>query len=83
MYKAGIVAAITELKDRTGSSLPAIKNHIKAANPGKTWANGTFLKVLKDMVASGDLVKVKGSYKLSPEYKKKLAVSFILVGYRY
>ena len=75
MYKAGIIAAITELKDRTGSSRPAIKAHIEAANAGKSWANGTFLKVLRDMVASGDLIQVKQSYKLSPEFKKALAVS--------
>ena len=75
MYKAGIIAAITDLKDRTGSSRQAIKKHIEEANPGKKWANGTFLKVLKDMVAAGDLVQVKGSFKLSPEFKKAAAVS--------
>ena len=72
MYKAGIIAAITDLKDRTGSSRQAIKKHIEEANPGKKWANGTFLKVLKDMVAAGDLVQVKGSFKLSPVTKNKL-----------
>ena len=77
MYKAGIVAAITDLKDRTGSSRQAIKKHIEAANPKKKWANGTFLKVLKDMVAAGDLVQVKGSYKLSADFKKAAAVSAI------
>ena len=75
MYKAGIVAAITALKDRTGSSRQAIKKHIEDANPGKKWSNGTFLKVLKDMVAAGDLVQVKGSYKLSADFKKAAAVS--------
>ena len=77
MYKAGIVAAITDLKDRTGSSRQAIKKHIEANNKGKTFANGMFLKVLKDMVAAGDLVQVKGSFKLSPEFKKAAAVSAI------
>jgi histone H1/5 len=32
-YKAGIVKAITELKDRTGSSSIAIKKHMQAAMP--------------------------------------------------
>jgi len=73
MYKEGIVKAITDLKDRTGSSRQAIKKHIEAANPGKKWANGTFLKVLKDMVAAGDLVQNKGSYKLSADFKKAAA----------
>ena len=77
MYKAGIIAAITDLKDRTGSSRQAIKKHIEEANKGKAFANGMFLKVLKDMVAAGDLVQVKGSFKLSPEFKKAAAVSEI------
>ena len=77
MYKAGIVAAITDLKDRTGSSRQAIKKHIEEANKGKAFANGMFLKVLKDMVAAGDLVQVKGSYKLSADFKKAAAVSAI------
>ena len=80
MYKAGIIAAIGELKDRTGSSRPAIKAHIEANNKGKSWANGTFLKVLRNMVASGELVQVKQSYKLSPEFKKALAVSQLQLG---
>ena len=76
MYKEGIVACIVEEKSRTGSSLPAIKKHVEANLPkGKTYQNGTLLKVLRDMVSSGDLVKTKGSYKLSAEYKKKLTVS--------
>ena len=69
-YKAGIVAAITELKDRTGSSTIAIKKHMQenmAAD--KKWLNGMFLKALKDGVAAGDFVKVKASYKLSPAAK--------------
>ena len=80
MYKAGIIAAIGELKDRTGSSRPAIRAHIEANNKGKSWANGTFLKVLRDMVASGEIVQVKQSYKLSPEFKKSLAVSQVQSG---
>ena len=30
-YKAGIVAAITELKDRTGSSSIAVKKHMQVS----------------------------------------------------
>lgn len=71
-YKEGIVKALDELKDRTGSSLPAIKKHIQASLPqDKKWANGMFLSILKSMVTSGDLVQTKGSYKLSAEFKKK------------
>jgi histone H1/5 len=71
-YKEGIIKAIDDLKDRTGSSLPAIKKHMQASHPqDKKWANGMFLSVLKSMVASGDIVQTKGSYKLSANFKKK------------
>ena len=42
---------------------------------GKKYVNGTLLKVLRDMSAAGELTKVKGSFKVSADYKKKLAVS--------
>ena len=71
-YKAGIFAAITELKDRTGSSSIAIKKHMQANLPAdKKWMNATFLSALKKAVADGDLVQTKASYKLSPAYKAK------------
>jgi len=73
-YKEGIIKALDELKDRTGSSLPAIKKHMQASLPqDKKWANGTFLSLLKSLVSSGDLVQLKGSYKLSADFKKKRA----------
>ena len=68
-YKAGIIAAITELKDSTGSSQIAIKKHMQAEMGDKKWLNGMFLKALKDGVAAGTFVKVKASYKLSPAAK--------------
>ena len=74
-YKASIIAAITDLKDRNGSSRQAIKKQIEEANPGKKFANGTFSKTLKDMVAAGELVEAKQHYKLSTELKKSLVVS--------
>lgn len=71
-YKEGIILAITELKDRNGSSMIAIKKHLQSNLPkDKKWINGTFLKVLKAGVANGEFVQVKNSYKLSPEFKKK------------
>ena len=73
-YKEGIIKAIGELKDRNGSSMQAIKKVMQAnLAPDKKWANATFLTVLKAGVANGDFVKVKGSYKLSADFKKKLA----------
>lgn len=71
-YKEGIVLAITELKDRNGSSMISVKKHMQGNLPkDKKWMNATFLKVLKSGVASGDFVQIKNSYKLSPEFKKK------------
>eukprot|EP00985_Skeletonema_marinoi_P012535 scaffold6063_cov191-Skeletonema_marinoi.AAC.8 len=68
-YKAGIIKASTELKDRTGSSTIAIKKHMQAEMGDKKWLNGIFLKALKDGVASGDFIKVKNSYELSAAAK--------------
>eukprot|EP00563_Minutocellus_polymorphus_P019113 CAMPEP_0197720998 /NCGR_PEP_ID=MMETSP1434-20131217/4191_1 /TAXON_ID=265543 /ORGANISM="Minutocellus polymorphus, Strain CCMP3303" /LENGTH=173 /DNA_ID=CAMNT_0043305937 /DNA_START=8 /DNA_END=529 /DNA_ORIENTATION=- len=72
-YKASIIGAITDLKDRNGSSSQAIKKHIEEAHPGKKFLNATYQRVLKNMVAAGDLVQVKQHYKLSAEFKKSLA----------
>ena len=73
-YKAGIIEAITEQKERSGSSSISIKKYMQAKLPaGKTWKNATFLLALKNGVASGDLVQNKNSYKLSAEFKKKTA----------
>jgi histone H1/5 len=45
-YKAGIVKAISELKDRTGSSSIVIKKHMQANMPkDKKWMNSVFLKL--------------------------------------
>jgi histone H1/5 len=69
-YKAGIIKAITELKDRTGSSSIAIKKHMQADMPkGKEWKNTVYLKALKKAVADGELTQNKGSYKLSAKTK--------------
>ena len=79
-YKAGIITAITELKDRTGSSSIAIKKHMQANVPsGKKWLNATFLKALKTMVVAGDLNQTKSSYRLSPDFKKKVV---LLIGFQ-
>merc|ERR1712238_222410 len=72
------VAAITALKDgsRSGPSSIAIKKHMQGNMASdKKWLNATFLKALKSMVAGGELVQTKSSYKLSPEFKKKAGKS--------
>ena len=73
-YKAGIVEAIQELKDRTGSSTIALKKIMQGKLPAdKKWQNTIFLSTLKKAVTDGDFVQVKNSYKLSADFKKALA----------
>ena len=75
-YKSGILKAIADFNDRTGSSMAAIKKHMQNALPAdKKWANTVFLSALKSGVAKGDLIQIKGSYKISPEFKKQLATA--------
>jgi glycine cleavage system regulatory protein len=63
-YKAGIIEAITELKDRTGSSMISIKKFMQAKQAkDKKWMNATFLAALKAGVAAGELTQVKNSCK--------------------
>ena len=71
LYKAGIIKAINELKDRKGLSMIAIKNFMQANLPkDKKWLNATFLSGLKAGVASGNFIQINNLYKLSPEFKK-------------
>jgi linker histone H1 and H5 family len=59
-YKAGITSAITELKDRNGSSMIAIKKHMQGQMAAdKKWMNSMFLLALKNGVASGEFVQTK------------------------
>eukprot|EP00957_Ditylum_brightwellii_P000086 5887-Ditylum_brightwellii.AAC.1 len=52
--------------------MAAIKKHMQANMPSdKKWLNATFLTALKSGAAAGDFIKVKNSYKLPPEFKKK------------
>lgn len=75
-YKEGIVDAIQQLGDRTGSSSIAIRKVMQSKLPkDKKWLNTTYLSALKTGVANGDFVQNKNSYKLSAEYKKKLGKS--------
>ena len=61
-----VVAAIKALKERNGSSLPAIKKYIAANYKVDIVKLNRFInKALKNMTEKGVLTKVKGSYKLS------------------
>jgi histone H1/5 len=73
-YKEGIINAITELKDRKGSSMIAIKKYMQEHLPkDKKWLNATFLNALKSGVAAEEFVQIKNSYKLSADFKKKIS----------
>lgn len=68
IYAPLVKAAIADLKDRTGSSLLAIKKWIVAKDATAT--NDTAIKAaLKRAVATGELVKIKASFKLSDSGK--------------
>jgi linker histone H1 and H5 family len=59
-YKQAIIDAITDLKDRNGSSMVSIKKIVQDKIPkDKKWLNGTFLLILKTGVVKGDFIKVK------------------------
>lgn len=74
-YDVMIKAAILSLKDRSGSSVPAICKYL-AANyklNEKTFKKAT-ANALKKLTAEGKLVKVKASYKLSESFKKPASI---------
>jgi histone H1/5 len=67
LHKAGIVDAISELKDRTGSSMIAIKKLMMSKFPaGQEVARTLLPQSLKAGVTAGDFVKVRVSYKAEP-----------------
>ena len=65
-YKEQIKACILALKERAGSSLPAIKKFLNATPSQYRFINAA----LKAGVASGFFVKNKGKFKLSAEATK-------------
>eukprot|EP00793_Prasinoderma_coloniale_P005887 PRCOL_00004361-RA len=67
-YAVMVRAAILALKERTGSSSPAIFKYISANYSGVD--KKIMSTQLKNMVAQGKLVKVKASFKCSEDFKK-------------
>ncbi|KAI8517695.1 histone H3-K27 trimethylation [Branchiostoma belcheri] len=74
-----ITAAVEALKDRTGSSVPAIKKYIAANYKFDVEKKAHFIKrALKALVEKGTLLQVKGtgasgSFKINVAAKKKAA----------
>lgn len=73
-YMELVQDAIVSLKDRTGSSQPAIQKYILQKHPemDPEKVKRQLLKTLKVGVKSNRFQKVKASYKIHPEYKKKM-----------
>jgi len=67
-----IKEAILALKDRTGSSVPAITKWIETEKKAPVPAKHVMKAALKKGVADGTLVQVKNSYKVSAEAKKAM-----------
>lgn len=71
VYGPLVTAAILALKERSGSSVAAIKKWLAANHPEAS--NESAIKVaLKNGVAKASLVKVKASYKVSDAGKKAM-----------
>lgn len=68
-YLTMIVAAVKALKERTGSSAPAIAKYIGANYKVPAGFEKTLSQQLKRQAAAGKLVRVKASFKLSDELK--------------
>lgn len=70
-YLALISEAITGLKERTGSSYPAIKKFIGSKHKLPTGWEKVLAQQLKKQAAAGKLVRVKASFKLGDALKKE------------
>ena len=71
-YKEGIVEAIAELKDSSGSSVIAIQKFMQDKLPkDEEWENILFLKALKAGVEKGDFIKNNNCYALSADFLKQ------------
>eukprot|EP00980_Cylindrotheca_fusiformis_P010674 scaffold2381_cov128-Cylindrotheca_fusiformis.AAC.15 len=73
-YVQMVTDAIVSLRDRTGSSQVAIKKYLLANNPGVTpeKLKQNLNKALKTGIKSNRFVKVKASFKIHPEFRKKM-----------
>mmetsp|Transcript_13861 Transcript_13861/g.23423 ORF Transcript_13861/g.23423 Transcript_13861/m.23423 type:complete len:317 (+) Transcript_13861:334-1284(+) len=69
-YDEMVKAAIVALNERTGSSVKAIAKYLAANYKLPENYKKTLGTQLKKLTASGKLVKVKASFKLSDEFKK-------------
>lgn len=75
-YEAGIIKAVNELMYARRFSPAVIKEHMQGNLPAhEEWMNDMYLAALAKLVATGDLVKIKASYKLGAGYFEQVAVA--------
>jgi hypothetical protein len=74
-YRPAIIKAIEDLKDVLGSSSAKIQRYIQEViyPENSEWFNSLFLRTLKNMKKSGDLVEQNLRFKLSPQLERKIA----------
>ena len=79
-YSVMITAAITALKERGGSSRPAILKHILANNKNadSTKAQVLTTRSIRKMLDANKLVQIKGSFKLPKEEPKPKKVKKVV-----
>ena len=71
-YSAMIITAISELKDRKGSSRPAIKNFVVTNYKIDEKVATSHLRVaIRKGLEKGELIQVKGCFKLPPPVRNK------------
>eukprot|EP00177_Eucheuma_denticulatum_P001260 GFKZ01002294.1.p2 GENE.GFKZ01002294.1~~GFKZ01002294.1.p2 ORF type:complete len:161 (+),score=38.53 GFKZ01002294.1:262-744(+) len=63
-YAVMVAESIKELKDRTGSSVPAISKQVQSKY-GIDINKPALVKAIKKGVEAGDLIQIKASYKLN------------------
>lgn len=79
-YRPAIIKAIEDLKDVLGSSSVKIQRYIQEViyPENNEWFNSLFLRTLKNMKKSGDLVEQNLRFKLSPQLERKIAEAAVL-----
>ena len=70
-YVDMVCEAVIQLRKRTGASLPAIKSYLEEKYELPENYNVHLKAAIKKLLEKEQLIKVKASYKLDPEFKKQ------------
>jgi DNA-binding PadR family transcriptional regulator len=71
-YPSMVVAAISGLHERGGSSYQAIERYIQLHHAGKTIKHSNVMRALKKLSDAGEVERTKQSYRLSAKAKSSL-----------